>query len=160
VVIPFHSVSCPESTDQEIDLPVLGTPADAIEVARRAGAGQLVFAFSWERDHRLAGVVRRCQAEGLEVAIVPRLYEAINERATLDHVGGLPLMGVRPRGSQGWRFRTKYAIDRLAALAALIALAPLMALIAIAVRLSSRGPVIYRQRRVGRHGREFDLLKF
>ncbi len=146
--------------DPEVELSVLGTPAEAVEIARRTGARQLVFAFSWERDHRLAGVVRRCQEAGLEVAIVPRLYEAVNERATLDHVGGLPLMGFRPVRSDGWRFRVKYAIDRLSALLALIALAPLLIAIAVAVRLSSPGPVIYRQRRVGRGGRAFDLLKF
>jgi exopolysaccharide biosynthesis polyprenyl glycosylphosphotransferase len=152
--------SSPDSIDPDSELPVLGTPADAVEVAHRTGARQLVFAFSWERDHRLAAVVRRCQAAGLKVAVVPRLYEAINDRATLGHVGGLPLMSFRPRRSQGWRFRTKYAIDRVAALAALIVFSPLMVAIAIAVRFSSPGPLIYRQRRVGRNGREFDLLKF
>ena len=135
------------STDPDVDLPILGTPDEAITVARMTGARQLVFAFSWERDHQLAGIVRRCQAAGLDVAIVPRLYEAINERASLDHVGGLPLMSFRPLNSQGWRFTVKYAIDRTCAFVALVALAPLMLAIAIAVKLSSPGPVIYRQRR-------------
>ena len=148
------------STDPDVDLPILGTPDEAITVARMTGARQLVFAFSWERDHQLAGIVRRCQAAGLAVAIVPRMYEAINERASLDHVGGLPLMSFRTLNSQGWRFAVKHSIDRLCALVALVALAPLMLAIAIAVKLSSPGPVIYRQRRVGRGGREFDLFKF
>ena len=148
------------STDPDVDLPILGTPDEAITVARMTGARQLVFAFSWERDHQLAGIVRRCQAAGLAVAIVPRMYEAINERASLDHVGGLPLMSFRALNSQGWRFAVKHSIDRLCALVALVALAPLMLVIAIAVKLSSPGPVIYRQRRVGRGGREFDLFKF
>jgi exopolysaccharide biosynthesis polyprenyl glycosylphosphotransferase len=148
------------SLDPATELPILGTPDEAVTVARLTGARQLVFAFSWERDHQLAGVVRRCQDAGLEVAIVPRLYETVNERASLDHVGGLPLMSFRPRGSQGWRFTIKYAIDRACAFVALVALAPLMLATAIAVKLSSPGPVIYRQRRVGLGGREFDLLKF
>ena len=69
-------------------------------------------------------------------------------------------MSFRARGSQGWRFTIKYAIDRVCAFVALVALAPLMLAIAIAVKLSSPGPVIYRQRRVGLGGREFDLFKF
>ncbi len=148
------------SLDPATELPILGTPDEAVTVARMTGARQLVFAFSWERDHQLAGVVRRCQDAGLEVAVVPRLYETVNERASLDHVGGLPLMSFRARGSQGWRFTIKYAIDRVCAFVALAALAPLMLAIAIAVKLSSPGPVIYRQRRVGLGGREFDFFKF
>ncbi len=148
------------SLDPDTELPILGTPDEAVTVARMTGARQLVFAFSWERDHQLAGVVRRCQDAGLDVAIVPRLYETVNERASLDHVGGLPLMSFRARGSQGWRFTIKYAIDRACAFVALVALAPLMLAIAIAVKLSSPGPVIYRQRRIGLGGREFDLFKF
>ena len=69
-------------------------------------------------------------------------------------------MSFRARGSQGWRFTIKYAIDRVCAFVALLALAPLMLAIAIAVKVSSPGPVIYRQRRVGLGGREFDLFKF
>jgi len=148
------------SVDPNVDLPILGTPDEAVTIARMTGARQLVFAFSWERDHQLAGIVRPCQAAGLDGAIVPRLYEAINERASLDHVGGLPLMSFRALNSQGWRFIVKYALDRICAFIALVALAPLMLAIAIAVKLSSPGPVIYRQRRIGRGGREFDLLKF
>ena len=148
------------SLDPDTELPILGTPAEAVTIARMTGARQLVFAFSWERDDQLAGVVRRCQDAGLDVAVVPRLYETVNERASLDHVGGLPLMSFRARGSQGWRFTIKYAIDRVCAFVALLALAPLMLAIAIAVKVSSPGPVIYRQRRVGLGGREFDLFKF
>src|SRR5205823_4592683 len=61
---------------------------------------------------------------------------------------------------QGWRFALKHSIDKTVALVALLVLAPLMLAIALAVRLSSHGPVLFRQRRVGRNGRTFDLYKF
>ncbi|MBV9354869.1 MAG: exopolysaccharide biosynthesis polyprenyl glycosylphosphotransferase, partial [Chloroflexi bacterium] len=60
----------------------------------------------------------------------------------------------------GWQFAIKHAFDRTFAALALIALAPLMLLIALGVRVSSPGPILFRQRRVGRDGREFDVLKF
>ena len=97
---------------------------------------------------------------GVGVSLVPRLYESINDRATLDHVGGLPLLTLRPVDPKGWQFAIKHAFDRIFALLALVALSPVMLAVAIAVRRSSPGPILFRQRRVGRDGHEFDVLKF
>jgi len=64
---------------------------------------------------------------------------------------------VRPKG---WQFAVKHALDRVTAALLLLLLGPLVLVSTIAVKLSSRGPVFFRQRRVGRDGRPFDLLKF
>jgi exopolysaccharide biosynthesis polyprenyl glycosylphosphotransferase len=141
-------------------LPVLGGLDNLDEVIERTGARRVILAFSNEPDHRLVDRIRDCVSQGVEVSLVPRLFEAINERATLDHVGGLPLVNLNAVNPRGWQFAVKHAVDRTFALLALLALAPLMATIALAVRLSSSGPVMFRQRRVGRDGHEFDLLKF
>jgi exopolysaccharide biosynthesis polyprenyl glycosylphosphotransferase len=148
------------SSDPELGIPVLGAPADALAVAARSGARHVIVAFSWERDHAIAEIVRRCQAAGLNVSTVPRLFESVNGAVTLDYIGGLPLMSLRPVNPHGWRWTAKYGFERLAALVAVLVLAPLMLALALAVRLSSPGPAIYRQRRIGRGGRPFDLLKF
>jgi lipopolysaccharide/colanic/teichoic acid biosynthesis glycosyltransferase len=71
--------------------------------------------------------------------------------------------GQAPATTEPWRgprFAVKHTIDKTVALVALLVLAPLMLAIALAVRLSSSGPVLFRQRRVGRDGRTFDLFKF
>jgi exopolysaccharide biosynthesis polyprenyl glycosylphosphotransferase len=147
-------------SDPELAVPVLGAPADALEVAARTGARHVIVAFSWEKDHEIAEIVKRCQAAGLNVSTVPRLFESVNGAVTLDYIGGLPLMSLRPVESHGWRWTVKYAFERLAALVAVVLLAPLLLALAAAVKLSSPGPAIYRQRRIGRGGRPFDLLKF
>ncbi|MGZ6617736.1 MAG: exopolysaccharide biosynthesis polyprenyl glycosylphosphotransferase, partial [Solirubrobacteraceae bacterium] len=139
---------------------VLGGPDDLADIARATGARHVILAFSSERDRRMVELVKHCHGLGLGVSVVPRLYESINERATLDHIGGLPVLELRPVDTNGWQFAVKYIFDRLAAFVTLLLLAPVLAAIAIAVRLSSPGPAIFRQRRVGRDGREFDLLKF
>jgi exopolysaccharide biosynthesis polyprenyl glycosylphosphotransferase len=120
----------------------------------------VILAFSAEADRVLVQKVKECVGLGIEVSLVPRLYESINRRATLDYVGGVPLLTLRPTDPRGWQFALKHAFDRCFALIALIALAPMMIAIAVAVRLSSPGPVLFRQRRVGRDGREFNILKF
>jgi exopolysaccharide biosynthesis polyprenyl glycosylphosphotransferase len=141
-------------------IPVLGTPDDLAEAIAQTGARHVILSFSSEPDHVLVAKVRQCQQLGVDISLVPRLYESINERATLDHVGGLPLLTLHSIDPKGWQFAVKHALDRSLALAALLALAPVLAAIAIAVRVTSPGPVLFRQRRVGRDGREFDVYKF
>ena len=141
-------------------LPVLGGVDQLTEALARTSARHVILAFSTEPDHVLVDRVRECQRIGVGVSLVPRLYESINDRATLEHVGGLPLLTLRPVDPKGWQFAIKHAFDRAFALLALVALSPVMVAVAIAVRRSSPGPILFRQRRVGRDGREFDVLKF
>ncbi|MFL5863909.1 MAG: exopolysaccharide biosynthesis polyprenyl glycosylphosphotransferase [Solirubrobacteraceae bacterium] len=141
-------------------VPVLGTPDDLEKALATTGARHVILSFSSEPDHTLVATVRQCQALNVNVSLVPRLYETLNERATLDHVGGLPLLTLRTVDPKGWQFALKHALDRSVALLGLTVLSPLMALIALTVKLTSPGPVLFHQQRVGRDGRVFDVLKF
>ena len=141
-------------------VPVLGGPDDLTEVIELTGARHVILAFSSEPDHVLVAKVRECQRLGVEVSLVPRLYEAINERSSLGHVGGLPLLTLHNVDPRGWQFAIKHTFDRTVAGVALILLSPMLLAIAIAVRLSSPGAILFRQPRVGRDGHEFTMLKF
>ncbi|HEY6525898.1 MAG TPA: exopolysaccharide biosynthesis polyprenyl glycosylphosphotransferase [Solirubrobacteraceae bacterium] len=141
-------------------VPVLGTPDDLAEAIASTGARRVILSFSSEPDHVLVEKVRECQTLGVDVSLVPRLYESINERATLDHVGGVPLLTLHTVDPKGWQFAVKHALDRSAALLGLLLMSPVLAVIAAAVKLTSSGPVLFHQQRVGRDGRTFDVLKF
>jgi exopolysaccharide biosynthesis polyprenyl glycosylphosphotransferase len=142
------------------DVPVLGTVEDLDETVTSTGVKNLIVAFSSVADARVSRLIQRCQELGIEVSVVPRMFDTINNRVGYDTVGGLPLMSfttVNPRGTQ---FAAKHAFDRAFALLLLVGLSPLILGTALAVRLSSRGPVLFRQRRMGRDGKVFDLYKF
>ena len=142
------------------DVPVLGTAEDLDKIVERSGVRDLIVAFSSVADARISRLIQRCQELGIEVSVVPRMFDTINDRVGYDTVGGLPLLtfsGVNPKGVQ---FAIKHVIDRLSATLLLIGLSPVIALAALAVRVSSSGPVLFRQRRVGRDGAEFDVYKF
>jgi exopolysaccharide biosynthesis polyprenyl glycosylphosphotransferase len=142
-------------------LPVLGGCDELADLTRRSGARHVIFAFSGAaRDAELRPLVADCERSGVEVSIVPRMYEAINQRVSYERLGGLPLVGLHPVDPRGWQFGVKHTIDFTGALLGLVLLAPLLALIAALVRLDSPGPILFRQRRVGRDGQVFDLLKF
>jgi exopolysaccharide biosynthesis polyprenyl glycosylphosphotransferase len=150
----------PSSAGSASAVPVLGGAGDLAEALRSTRARHVILAFSSEPDRVLVECVAACQREGVIVSLVPRMYESINDRATLDHVGGLPLLTLRPTDPRGWQFAVKHAFDRSFALVCLILAAPLLGVIALGVRLSSPGPILFRQRRVGRDGHVFDVLKF
>jgi exopolysaccharide biosynthesis polyprenyl glycosylphosphotransferase len=141
-------------------LPVLGAPDELERIVQAVGAEHVIFAFASEPDHGLIPLTRRCEELGLEISLVPRFYESINDRVRVERVGSLPLLGIRPIDPKGWQFNFKYALDRPLALLGLLVLAPLTVAVAAAVKLTSPGPVMFRQRRVGRDGRVFDMLKF
>jgi len=141
-------------------VPVLGGADDLAAAIASTRARHVILAFSAERDHVLVSKVRECQALGVEVSLIPRLYESINERTTLDHVGGLPLLTLHSIDPRGWQFAVKHALDRTVAGVGLLLSSPIMIAVAVAVRLSSPGPILFRQQRVGRDGHEFDVLKF
>lgn len=140
--------------------PVLGRPEDLAEVATLTGAEHVIFAFTGLSDRGLLPLARRCDQLGLEVSLVPRFFESVNNRMRLERVGGFPLLALRAVDPKGWQFEIKYAVERLLVAVGIVVLAPLLAVVAAAVKLSSPGPVLFRQRRVGRDGQVFDLLKF
>ena len=150
----------PRVSNGDSAVPVLGPPDDIVQVAHEMRADHVILAFSNVPDHELLTQVRHCQDAGMRVSLVPRLFESLNERVEVSHVGTLPIMSLHRVDPKGWQFRLKYVLDRIIAAVALVALLPLFLVVAALVRLTSAGPVLFRQRRVGLDGRPFDLLKF
>jgi exopolysaccharide biosynthesis polyprenyl glycosylphosphotransferase len=150
----------PMLSPEALQLPILGTSADAPAVLGRTGARHLILAFSAQRDRDLLGVARAAQAMDVDVSVVPRLFDSLSARTRVEHVGGMPLLNLRRVDPTGWQFTVKHVFDRVVAGALLLLLSPLLLAIAAAVRLSSPGPVLFRQQRVGRDGSLFDVLKF
>lgn len=141
-------------------VPVLGASWDLENVVRSHSVEHVIVAFSNAPHHVMLSLVRRCRALGLDVSLVPRLFEETSRRVTLEHVGGIALARIDRTDPRGWQFECKYAIDRLVGMTLLALGAPLMVAVAVAVKVSSPGPVFFRQRRVGLDDREFDILKF
>ena len=142
------------------DVPVLGTIEDLDETVRRTGVKNLIVAFSSVADARVSQLIRRCQELGIEVSVVPRMFDTINNRVGYDTVGGLPLLSFSAVDPKGLQFAIKHMLDRVLAFLMLVFLSPLILCAAIAVRLSSPGPAFFKQRRVGRDGKVFDFYKF
>ncbi len=147
-------------TEEELGVPVVGASWDLDEAIARYGIQQVIVTFSTAPDDVLLRLVRRCEELGIGVSVVPRLFERMPERYSIDHVGGIALVSPRRADPQTWEFHVKYAVDRLVAGVALVLLSPLFAVLSLAVWASMGRPIFFRQTRTGRDGRAFDMLKF
>jgi exopolysaccharide biosynthesis polyprenyl glycosylphosphotransferase len=105
-------------------------------------------------------VIRATKALGVRVSILPHVFDVVGQSVVFDDLGGMTIMGVREfalgRSSQ----LVKRAFDLLGAMIGLVLVAPVLALVALLVKLSSPGPILFRQERIGRDGRPFRIYKF
>lgn len=142
-------------------VPYLGAPDDVDRLIRETGAEGIVIAFSLTHDQLLAPVVRIAHRHGLRVWVVPRMFDSIGANVRVEHVGGLPLLAVPHTDPQGWQFSlVKNVFDRALAAFGLLLISPVFLTLMLLVRISSPGPILFRQPRVGRDGQVFDCLKF
>jgi exopolysaccharide biosynthesis polyprenyl glycosylphosphotransferase len=142
------------------DLTILGTPDDVPELADRLALERVVIAFSNDSHEETMRLIRLLKDHPVRIDIVPRLFDVIPPRLTRHTVEGVPLLTLPPlRLSASARF-LKRALDVAVSGLGLLVLAPLIAAIAAAIKLDSRGPVFFRQLRMGAADRPFRMLKF
>lgn len=142
-------------------VPVLGDVEHLTTIAQRTGADAIILAGDADGDaRRLAELSRRLEGCCAELVLYSRLAEVAGPRISFRPVDGLPLVQVRIPTFEGGRHVLKRALDIGVAGLALLPIALVAIPIAIAIRLDSPGPVLFRQQRVGRDGELFSMLKF
>ena len=104
--------------------------------------------------------IRLSKSLGVKVSLLPRLFEVIGTSVVFDDIDGVTVLGVRRFGLTRSSAAVKRSMDILVSGLGILAVSPLLALIAAAIRLDSGGPLLYRQVRVGRDGKRFEMLKF
>jgi exopolysaccharide biosynthesis polyprenyl glycosylphosphotransferase len=143
-----------------VELPVLGSPGDLAQIALETGAARVIVSHGDIDESGLEELLRRCRALSLKVSVLPQLSDVLGPAVEIDDVEGVTVLGLNPPWLPRSSRALKRALDLLLAGALVILTAPLMALIALAIKLDSRGPVFFRQRRVGKAGARFEVLKF
>jgi exopolysaccharide biosynthesis polyprenyl glycosylphosphotransferase len=140
-------------------LPYLGRVTDLEAVCTATGVERIVVAAPSVEQEQLADVVRVATGLSVKVGILPQLFDVLGPSVAVDDVEGVTLLGLRPAAlSPSSRF-LKRSMDVAIASVALAAFAPVFAAAAVAIKLTSRGPVLYRQERVGQRGRRFFIYK-
>jgi exopolysaccharide biosynthesis polyprenyl glycosylphosphotransferase len=142
-------------------LPVVGRPEHLPEILRLTNVRHVILAFGAADDPELVSIVRRCHDQCVQFYAVPRLFELGVSAEDVGHeVSGLPLVPVRRPGASASMWPAKRALDIVTSLLLLVVAAPILVACALAVKLTSTGPVFFRQVRIGVGGRPFEILKF
>jgi exopolysaccharide biosynthesis polyprenyl glycosylphosphotransferase len=137
-----------------------GADLDIERLALEHRIGRVVVAHGEFESRALLELLRRCKELSIKVSVLPQMSDAMGPSAELDDVAGLTLIAINPPVMSSSARATKRAMDLIGASLLALIFAPLMALIAAAIKLDSRGPVLFRQQRVGHRGRLFGMLKF
>jgi exopolysaccharide biosynthesis polyprenyl glycosylphosphotransferase len=141
------------------DVPVLGSTTELADILERHGVEHVVLAFTADHEAGL-DVVRVCNELGVQVDIVPRLFEVVGSRAAVYSLEGTPLLGLTPPVLGLSHRIAKRSMDICGAAFGLLLLAPVFLVTAIAIKLNSRGPVFFRQTRIGKGQNPFTIVKF
>jgi exopolysaccharide biosynthesis polyprenyl glycosylphosphotransferase len=141
-------------------LPMLGPPSALRQLVREDPSLEAVIALPEAGADSQAQLVGLCEELRIRWSIVPWLFGSMASGLRLDLIGAIPLVGPRGSNIEGLNYVLKRALDLVVATALLVVLSPLMALAAAGIALTSGLPILYRQTRVGLHGRRFDMLKF
>ena len=141
-------------------LPLLGTIDETTDIAAREHVDHLYVALPPEQHLKMIDLLDSATRECLDVKVVPDLLQVIALRARLWDLDGVPVIDVNDIPLQGLNMIVKRSLDILISGAALLVLAIPLSLIALAVRISSHGPALFRQERMGLDGRSFTIVKF
>ncbi|KGI67304.1 sugar transferase [Mycolicibacterium rufum] len=141
-------------------VPYLGTTDNLERAVVTSGAEKLIIAHSSVPDEQLSALAQRAHHLGMKVRVVPRMMDAVGVGATIEHMGGIPLMVLAHTNPKGWQFALKHTMDRTFASVGLLLISPLFLTLMLLVRLSSPGPIFFGQDRIGRDGKVFQCLKF
>lgn len=142
------------------DVPIVGRLEDARSLVRDQQVDQLYIALPLSAHEQILQLLRDLAHEVVDIKVVPDLLEYITIGARVEDLDGVPIVNLSRIPMEGFPAILKRVFDIVAAGGALLLFAPVFPLVALAVKLTSPGPVFYRQQRMGLDGRSFELLKF
>jgi exopolysaccharide biosynthesis polyprenyl glycosylphosphotransferase len=155
------------SDEQKAEIDVIGhiditsRPLEALTTAMREGAvSRIIFAAQHIHFSRIEEAVQACETEGVEAWIASDFFQTAIARPTFDMLGGKLMLVFHSTPQVSWSLWFKDIIDRLGALAILVLTSPVWLVAILGIRLSSNGPVFFRQERAGRYGKPFRMWKF
>ncbi|MCF7823975.1 MAG: sugar transferase [Candidatus Marinimicrobia bacterium] len=161
--IPVGFIQIEGETDYNSDLvqiPILGSLKDLSQIIENMQIDEVILALEKDHHDRTVDIIRLLQGHKVGIKINPDMYDAISGLARTQQLHGIPLIDIMPEYMPYWEQVFKRIFDIFVALLVLIVASPILLIIAIAIKLDSKGPVLFVQERVGRYGKLFKVIKF
>lgn len=138
----------------------LGDTANLPMLLRDCFVDEVIVTLPWTAREKIIRIMELCQRMHVSAKVVPDLFQLSLSRLAIDDVGGIPLIGVRETQIGTWNSVVKRIMDILGSLILILLFAPVMLITAWIIKVDSAGPVIFKQKRIGRGGRIFVVYKF
>jgi exopolysaccharide biosynthesis polyprenyl glycosylphosphotransferase len=149
-----------ETQKEEIEsVPVLGDIKQLGQIVAAGNIESVLIALQSNSHEEILEIVHTA-GQTVSFGITPDLYDIVTGHVRTDQIHGAPLMELKPELMPPWEQTVKRLFDVGVALVLLVSLAPIWLLTALLIKLESRGPVLFRQERVGQHGKIFTIYKF
>ena len=159
-VLGFFDDAPPQDDDACLPLPLLGGMAELVAAIRAGWVDQVIIALPWSDEIRLRAIVDELAMTPVRIRLAPERAGFIYAQRPVMLLGGLPVMTLMERPISGMQRIEKWLEDRVISALLLVLCAPAMLLIALAIRIESPGPVLFRQPREGFNCRAFSIFKF
>jgi len=140
--------------------PLIGGTDDLPRLVQEHAVHRVVIAFSTDSHDQTLEVIRSIQGSEVQIDIVPRMFEVLGTNVQLHTIEGVPLVGLPAPRLSGSSRLLKRSLDLCTATVGLVLLAPVFAVVAVLIKLDSRGPVFFRQVRMGAGDKTFRVVKF
>ncbi len=144
----------------DISLPYLGDINSLPELLFNGSCDGLILALTPTDHQQILSVIASTEGKNIELFYIPDIVDLLPSRLHALEVGGIPMLQLKSFTLSGWQGFLKRLFDIVFSFLGLILLSPLFLLLALLIKLTSRGPVFYKQKRVGLEGVEFTMLKF
>jgi exopolysaccharide biosynthesis polyprenyl glycosylphosphotransferase len=141
-------------------LKVLGNLENLSDLMRQYEVREVLIGLDSTEHDKLLEVIRSCDGEDVGMKIIPDLYDIVSGQARMSSLYGVPLIEISPQLMKPWEAALKRTLDIIVSLVVLIVGLPLWTLVALLIRIDSKGPVLYKQERVGKNGKHFNIYKF
>ncbi|HPD61638.1 MAG TPA: sugar transferase, partial [Thermodesulfobacteriota bacterium] len=141
-------------------VPILGLYEDIKKVIAAYHIDQIILALPLEEHYHLKTIMEEIDNEMVNIQIVPDFFEYVSLRGGIEELDNIPIINLRDSPLYGWNRIFKRCFDILFSLIILTIFSPLLVIITILIKLTSPGPVFYRQERMGLDGKLFTMLKF
>jgi exopolysaccharide biosynthesis polyprenyl glycosylphosphotransferase len=149
-----------DANPESIVARVLGTPEDLPRLVLEHEVHRVIVAGDAREHQRVLDAIQTAKALGVRVSVLPRMFEVVGSSVAFDRIDGLTILGVRRFGLSPGSRAVKRSFDIVGSALGIVFLSPMLLTIAVMIKLTSSGPVLFRQTRVGRDGHPFAMLKF
>lgn len=142
------------------DVPIKGDMEKLNQIIRREAVQEVLVALPRRSERYLEEVISQCDGTPVGIKIVPDLYDVIIGQVRTNQIYGFPLIEILPQLMPPWERVVKRMYDILFSLIFLVGFLPIWLIVGVVIRINSKGPIFYNQKRVGKDGKLYNMIKF